>query len=33
VANYLLDVNVSGTLSLADKGIANANLTHALPTP
>ena len=32
-ANYLKDVNVSGTLSLADKGIANAQLTRALPAP
>ena len=32
-ANYLLDVNASGTLTLADKGIANATLTHALPAP
>jgi hypothetical protein len=32
-ANFLKDVNASGTLSLADKAIANANLTQALPTP
>jgi hypothetical protein len=32
-ANYLKDVNVSGTLSLADKGITNAVLTTALPAP
>jgi hypothetical protein len=32
-ANFLKDVNVSGTLSLADKGITNANLTHSLPPP
>jgi hypothetical protein len=32
-SNYLKDVNVSGTLSLADKGITNANLTKALVTP
>jgi hypothetical protein len=32
-ANYLKDVNASGTLSLADKGITNANLTKALPAP
>jgi hypothetical protein len=32
-ANFLKDVNASGTLSLADKAIANANLTRALPTP
>jgi hypothetical protein len=27
------DVNASGTLTVADKGIANANLTRALPAP
>jgi hypothetical protein len=32
-SNFLKDVNVSGTLSVADKAIANANLTHALPVP
>ena len=32
-ANYLKDVNVSGTLTIADKSIANTNLTHALPPP
>ncbi len=32
-ANYLKDVNVSGTLSLADKVITNSSLTHALPPP
>ena len=32
-ANYLMDVNVSGTLSLADKGMANAQVTRALPAP
>ena len=32
-ANYLKDVNASGTLTLADKGITNANLTKALPAP
>ena len=32
-ANYLKDINVTGTLTLADKGITNANLTHALPPP
>jgi hypothetical protein len=32
-ANFLKDVNASGTLSLADKGIANANLAKALPAP
>jgi hypothetical protein len=32
-ANYLRDVNASGTLTVADKGITNANLTKGLPTP
>ena len=32
-ANYLMDVNASGTLTLADKGITSANLTKALPAP
>ena len=32
-ANYLKDVNASGTLSLADKGITNTQLTRALPAP
>jgi hypothetical protein len=32
-ANFLKDVNVSGTVSLADKAVTNANLTRALPTP
>jgi hypothetical protein len=31
--NFLWDVNASGTLSLADKGIANSGLTRALPSP
>ena len=31
--NYLLDVNASGTLTVADSGITNANLTRALPAP
>jgi len=30
-ANFLKDVNASGTLSLADKGITNAQVTKALP--
>jgi hypothetical protein len=30
-ANFLKDVNASGALSVADKDIANANLTQALP--
>ena len=32
-ANYLLDVNASGTLSVADKGTANSQVTKALPAP
>ena len=32
-ANYLKDVNASGTLTVADKGIANTQLTKALPAP
>ena len=32
-ANYLKDVNASGTLSLADKGITNTQITTALPAP
>jgi len=32
-ANYLRDVNASGTLTVADKGIANTQITKALPTP
>jgi hypothetical protein len=32
-SNFLKDVNVSGTLSIADKGITNAQLTRALVTP
>jgi hypothetical protein len=31
--NYLKDVNASGTLSLADKGITNTQITKALPAP
>ena len=31
--NFLKDVNASGTLSVADKAITNANLTRALPAP
>jgi hypothetical protein len=33
VANYLKDVNASGTLTVGDKGITNANLTTSLPAP
>ena len=32
-ANYLKDVNASGTLTVADKGMTNGNLTKALPAP
>jgi hypothetical protein len=32
-ANFLRDVNASGTLSLADKGLTNAVLATALPPP
>jgi hypothetical protein len=32
-ANFLKDVNAYGALTAADKGIANANLTRALPAP
>jgi hypothetical protein len=32
-ANYLKDVNATGTLTVADKGITNANLAKALPAP
>ena len=32
-ANFLKDINASGTLSVADKGIANLNLTKGLPPP
>ena len=32
-ANYLKDVNASGTLTLADKGTVNASLTSRLPAP
>ncbi len=31
--NFTRDVTVSGTLTLADKGVINANLTKALPAP
>ena len=33
VSNYLKDINASGSLTVADKAIANANLTTALPAP
>ena len=32
-SNYLMDLNASGTLTIADKAIANANLSTALPAP
>lgn len=32
-ANFLKDVNASGTLSLADKGLTNVQLTTGLPAP
>ena len=32
-ATYLKDINASGTLSLADKGLTNQQLTKALPAP
>lgn len=32
-SNFLKDVNASGTLTVADKGLTNSNLTRALPAP
>jgi hypothetical protein len=32
-ANFLKDVNASGTLTVADKGIANASVGKTLPSP
>jgi hypothetical protein len=32
-SNFLKDVNLSGTLSLADLLLVNQNLMHALPAP
>jgi hypothetical protein len=32
-ANFLKDVNASGVLTVADKGITNAMLTRSLPPP
>jgi hypothetical protein len=32
-ANFLKDVNATGALTVADKGITNANLARALPAP
>jgi len=31
--NYLKDVNASGTLTVADKGLTNTRITNALPGP
>jgi hypothetical protein len=32
-SNYLKDLNAGGTLTVADKATANANVTRALPAP
>ena len=32
-SNYLNDVNINGALTVADKGIVNAQVAHALPMP
>jgi hypothetical protein len=32
-ANFLLDVNATGTLTVGDKVIVNANVAKGLPTP
>jgi hypothetical protein len=32
-SNYLKDVNASGTLTTADRGIVGASLAKALPAP
>ncbi len=32
-ANYLADINANGTLTVADKGLTNANLTRSLSPP
>jgi hypothetical protein len=32
-ANFQYDINANGALTIADKGIANGNLTKALPAP
>ena len=32
-ANFHLDVNANGALTVSEKAIVNANLTHALPAP
>ena len=31
--NFMMDINASGTVTVADKGITNSNLTKALPAP
>jgi hypothetical protein len=31
--NFLKDLNASGTLTVADKGVANTRITKALPAP
>ena len=33
VSNYLMDVNASGTLTVADRGLTNGQVTKALPAP
>jgi hypothetical protein len=32
-ANYLFDINASGTMTVADKGLTSTNLAKALPAP
>jgi hypothetical protein len=32
-ANYLTDVNASGSITVADKGLTNTNLAQGLPPP
>jgi hypothetical protein len=32
-ANYLTDINASGSISVADKGLTNSNLSQGLPPP
>jgi hypothetical protein len=32
-SNFLRDLNASGTLTVADKGVANAHIAKALPAP
>ena len=33
MANFVLDINANGALTITDKGIASGNLTKALPPP